>query len=289
MPTLLDLAGIDRTGLVLDGRSLAPFLAGRDDEGTPAVVSEGMDIRSLRTPDYHYILAEDMVRTVRREKNGVRVDEDMKEQLFDVRADPDEHVNVIGDRPEVLASMRRLLDERCNEKLNGLHLELDGAAGDLRVYSGEVSTSGVLTRAGVYKSEAGDSVEVSMDRKRFTFTGLLQNDTDGVVFQVSPPGASITLDLKVDGKSLPKNATSMGCLGMRFPSMPLKLADAKARKPVECAQAPARPARVEATSVRFWETVEPFIRTDEALDDGMKKMLKDWGYIHDDGGKKAGQ
>ena len=107
--------------------------------------------------------------------------------------------------------------------------------------------------------------------------------------RVSPPGASVTLDLKVDGKPLPKSATSMGCLGMRFPSMPLKLADAKARKPVECAQAPARPARVEATSVRFWETVEPFIRTDEALDDGMKKMLKDWGYIHDDGGKKAGK
>lgn len=283
MPTILDLTGADRKGVAVDGTSLVPFLKGQDAPGTPAVVSEGMDIRSLRTVDWHYIFAEDIARKIRKNVDGKEVELDQKELLFDLKADPLEHRNLVAERIEDLSRMRRLLDQRWNEKLYGLHVVVAGEAGARHEYSGEVrTTNGVFTRVGPFGTEDGDALDVAMDRKKFTFSGSLEGDRDGVVFQVSPPDAPVTVDLKVDGKPVAREATAMGCLGMRFPAVPVKFADAKARRNAVCDQPPKVEAQTGPVAL-FWETVEPFLQKGEQLDAGMKRMLKDWGYIHEEG------
>jgi hypothetical protein len=144
-----------------------------------------------------------------------------------------------------------------------------------------VTTGGAFTRAGAYRVEPEDKLDVGLDRRRFELRGRLGQDEDAVVFQVTPPDATIAMELQVDGRTPGREVTAMGCLGMRFPGVPAKFPDAKARKVIACEHAP------DGAGVALWERAEPFAGKDEALDPEMKKLLKDWGYVHEDGAEKG--
>jgi choline-sulfatase len=97
-PTVVELAGGD-PGPGMDGRSLVPLLAGeragwREDWLYLSAYRRGSrpDLLALRASDRKY---------VRYLAGG------LEEQLFDLRADPDERVNLAG-RPEDAAELERL-------------------------------------------------------------------------------------------------------------------------------------------------------------------------------------
>ncbi len=96
-PTLCDFAGIDAPPKAR-GRSLRPILEGRETPWREYLVSEAHRRgRMVRTPDYKWITYEGSP----------------TEQLFDMRADAGEQVNLAaeGGREDVIADHRRMLEE----------------------------------------------------------------------------------------------------------------------------------------------------------------------------------
>jgi len=101
MPTLLDLLGISRVGLPLQGQSLLPMLAGQSLElhafSHARAVSEEEDaIYSVRSERWRFVLDR---------ATGAG-------QLYDLEEDPGETRDVARSNPEVVASFRRLLDRQ---------------------------------------------------------------------------------------------------------------------------------------------------------------------------------
>jgi arylsulfatase A-like enzyme len=96
VPTLLELAAIQRPP-ALQGRSLAPLLAGQAADVPDCALMEGDGWKHLRTPDYRYLV----------HANG-------REGLWDIRRDPGEYTDVAA-TPEyapMLHAARHLLLQR---------------------------------------------------------------------------------------------------------------------------------------------------------------------------------
>lgn len=79
MPTLAELAGL-QIAPSFQGRSLAPLLSGRTDQGRSSALLEHTGYRSLRLERAHYLLHTDG-----------------REMLFDLDRDPAEHTDVAAD------------------------------------------------------------------------------------------------------------------------------------------------------------------------------------------------
>ena len=98
-PTILDAVGIE-TNELMEGQSLLPMLNGQERVVTPLIITEMMDTDwyclSLRTENFKYIYDEN--------------DPDNPE-LFDLRSDPDELINVYGQYQEVEEFFRERLLE----------------------------------------------------------------------------------------------------------------------------------------------------------------------------------
>lgn len=91
-PTLVDLAGIEAPEHALDGRSLAPALAGEEQEEAAALTFYLPGNATARTRRWRYIRYEDGA-----------------EELYDHAADPMERVNLVA-RPETFEGPRSELD-----------------------------------------------------------------------------------------------------------------------------------------------------------------------------------
>ncbi len=107
-PTLIDLTGL-KSDAAVDGESLAPALRGEGD--VPA--DRMLVINYSRMPFAFDYPAPDSPSLMRREGAGVlwkhwRLLEDR--ELYDLRSDPLQRKNVIGEHPEVAARMRGHLD-----------------------------------------------------------------------------------------------------------------------------------------------------------------------------------
>ncbi|MFO7958600.1 MAG: sulfatase-like hydrolase/transferase, partial [Candidatus Brocadiia bacterium] len=109
VPTILEMAGIESVGRALDGTSLLPLIRGRAEEVRPHVYCEESYVqekRALRNRRYKYITAVDgdgYCRYCHKVHGGV-------EELYDLREDPGETRNVVADRRDVAARMRRELE-----------------------------------------------------------------------------------------------------------------------------------------------------------------------------------
>ncbi|HZU34729.1 MAG TPA: sulfatase/phosphatase domain-containing protein, partial [Gemmataceae bacterium] len=107
-PTLLELAGLQSfdAGQGLDGRSLIPLIADEADDARPAFMQTGggnlpdpcLLAHGLRTPEYKYVYTP--------AAHGAH----FLEELYDLRADPGETRNIIGQTPAVAARMRAECD-----------------------------------------------------------------------------------------------------------------------------------------------------------------------------------
>jgi len=100
MPTLLDAVSIeDEVTSLIDGRSVMPMVAGEEMEVVPAYVeATGLNLGNrkrwrsgIRTPEWKY--------------SRLTANENPKEELYDLLADPTEETNLAAERPEVALEM----------------------------------------------------------------------------------------------------------------------------------------------------------------------------------------
>jgi arylsulfatase A-like enzyme len=110
-PTLLDLLGVP-CDAPMDGASFAPLLRGAPDPRAGAAfgeaVAHGVERKAIRTPDFKYI------RSFPDQRRSDLYDAVLlpaaPEELYDLRADPGETVDVAAERPDVLADLRARMD-----------------------------------------------------------------------------------------------------------------------------------------------------------------------------------
>jgi choline-sulfatase len=103
VPTVLELAGIDRSalGTELRGRSLLPVLGGTGELEPAPIYSESL------SPRFHfgwaelYAISDDRYRLIRAPKD----------ELYDLQQDPRELTSITADRPQVHQAMRRALED----------------------------------------------------------------------------------------------------------------------------------------------------------------------------------
>src|SRR5260370_27432619 len=112
-PTILDVLGLPtRPGT--RGRSLAPLWRGETQAERPAFV-EGQDVRVLRDHQWAYLRRSDGKITLPDGKHDNRA-----EELYDLVADPLEHMNLDAARPEKLAAMRALFEHEAPTQRDAL-------------------------------------------------------------------------------------------------------------------------------------------------------------------------
>jgi len=100
VPTILDLVGVDgqKSGEI-EGQSLRPLIEGRPWESRPAFLSvsgvlEDLEIHGVRTEEFRYTYGP--------------YNPEMPEELYDLRADPDEITNLAAAQPDRCRELRAL-------------------------------------------------------------------------------------------------------------------------------------------------------------------------------------
>lgn len=111
--TIIDMMGLDALP-VTHGRSLRPYLEGRRMDGArDHIFSEYLENEEayIRSDQYKYVFCSG----TRAREDGYRTDRPTPgryHRLYDLKADPDELINVASRRPEEAARMRALLLDR---------------------------------------------------------------------------------------------------------------------------------------------------------------------------------
>jgi len=100
LPTILDLLGVKRDELGdIDGRSFRPLIEDRPWEPEPAFLSVSgtpadLELRGVRTEDYKYTFGPE--------------NDELPQELYDLRADPGETRNLAGQNPDLCTELRAL-------------------------------------------------------------------------------------------------------------------------------------------------------------------------------------
>ncbi len=104
VPTVLELAGfVPSTGASLDGHSLADLATGRRAGNPDDGVAFSAMIKDRSNPGGITAVVKGRWKLI--DNNG-------NLELYDTRADPDEHANVNGQHPGIATELKKLLDER---------------------------------------------------------------------------------------------------------------------------------------------------------------------------------
>jgi hypothetical protein len=197
-PTILDVLGLPpRPGA--RGRSLAPLWHGETQAERPAFV-EGQDVRVVRAQHWAYLRRSDGKITLPDGKH-----DDRTEELYDLEADPREHVNLAANRPEKLAAMRTLFERETptqrDAPVSVLHVRVSPDNRD-HVVDGTLHSDGAIALRGVAGAEASP---VDAHTVRLTLRGAAQVD-----LAIDPPTAQLELALRRDGTPLQPRQILLG-------------------------------------------------------------------------------
>jgi hypothetical protein len=185
------------------GRSLVPLWRGETQPERPAFV-EGQDVRVLRDHQWAYLRRSDGKITL---PNGRH--EDRAEELYDLTADPLEHVDLAAANPQKLASMRALFEHEAptqrDAPISVLHLRVSPDDRD-HVVDGTLRSDGSISLRGVAGAEASP---VDAHTLRLTLRGAAQVD-----LAIDPPTARLELALRRDGTPLLPREVLFGEFGL---------------------------------------------------------------------------
>ena len=287
LPTIAEIAGAPVPAGV-EGRSLLPLMraaapqligstpppdagavtpeVGRIPTGERPVFSETVRLnayrRAVRTGDLKLIHAMDENRS----------------EVYDLGADPGERHDLGTARPEDRARLTRLLFARPDLLAGGWNVRWRGD-GRGRRFDGRITTTGVFRSvvplfhdSGAYRLERPDTL---------TFADLDQEADGGIVFTVAPETATVTFDLRVDGRARPEGVL-VGGEGLPAAQIPLALDGAAVGGPVFVPPALAagpgstRPPRVVYL---LWRTRPAAADQSVTLDDETRERLRALGYI----------
>ena len=266
LPTFAAIAGAAAPAGV-EGRSLLPLLRGALGGEDRPVISETVRLNAYR-------------RAVREgDLKLIHVMDESRSELYDLAADPLEQHDLARARPDDRARLTRALFARPDLLAGGWNVRWRGDGRGQR-FDGRIRTSGIFRSVvplshdgGAYRLEQPDTL---------SFADLDEKGENGLVFTVAPETASVTFDLRVDGRQRPEQVR-LGREGRQAAQIPLTLdgtlggGDALFAPPPDIAGRSARTAA--AHGFRLWRTRPAAPDQPVTLDEETRERLRSLGYI----------
>jgi arylsulfatase A-like enzyme len=261
LPTLAEIAGAAVPAGV-EGRSLMPLLRGAAAGAGRPVFSETVRLNAYR-------------RAVREgDLKLIHIMDESRAELYDLAADPLERHDLAHERPADRARLTRALFARPDLVAGGWNLRWRGD-GRGRRFDGRITTTGIFRsvvplfhEGGAYRLEKPDTL---------SFADLDERGESGIVFTLAPETASVTFDLRLDGRAQP-DRVRIGGEGQAAGQIPLTLDGAAGGEPVFRSPAGAA-GRPPAAGFRIWRTRPASPDQPVVLDDETRERLRSLGYI----------
>jgi arylsulfatase A-like enzyme len=267
-PTILDLLGLPpRPGA--RGRSLVPLWRGETQAERPAFV-EGQDVRVLRDHQWAYLRRSDGNITLPDGRH-----ENRAEELYDLAADPEEHVNLATKRPDKLATMRTLFEHEAptqrDAPISVLHLRVSPDDRD-HVVDGTLRSDGAIALRGVAGAEASP---VDAHTLRLTLRGAAQVD-----LAIDPPTARLELALRRDGTPLLPGQILLGEFGLPLMASATQLLlDGDRLTWIDAARPPVLGEHGEVLMWRDPSKITPLgLTPTKKSSSEVAGMMRRWGY-----------
>jgi arylsulfatase A-like enzyme len=272
-PTILDVLGLpQRPGV--RGRSLAPLWRGEMQAERPAFV-EGQDVRVVRAQQWAYLRRSDGRVTLPGGKY-----EDRTEELYDLAADPLEHVNLAAAKPDRLASMRALFEHEAptqrDAPISVLHLRVSPGDRD-HVVDGTLHSDGAIALRGVAGAEASP---VDAHTLKLTLRGAAQVD-----LAIDPPTAQLQLALRRDGTPLLPREILLGEFGLPLMASAKQLMlDGDRLTWIDAVRPPVPGERGEVLLWRDPSKITPLaLSPTKKSSSEVAGMMRRWGYAQPGG------
>ncbi len=144
-----------------------------------------------------------------------------KEYLFDLQKDPEERRNVLEEIPEAGAKLKGAVEARFMAADFSLRLSSDAVRRSMRAI---LVTDGSFERIEAYPAFARrPQTQLTASRQKIELSGQMDVTDIGVDFSLSPPDASIMLDVFAEGQQLQPGRVYLGALCRSPTSLPLRV------------------------------------------------------------------
>jgi arylsulfatase A-like enzyme len=286
LPTLLELAGIP-VPPVVSGRSVVGLIRGKPEPERP-VVTEGRGTRAIRLGEWRLVVRDPVAQLVRT-RAGVLI---LENELYQVGRDPGEREEVSARHPDVVARLRRLLDEATariktaaepaatDRSSATIRLRFVGAGGVHRV-TGLLTTSGSLTVQPVglrpnAVRRVGEGYRIDLVTR--------PRDPVGMDLRVDPPVADLRWQLELDGKPWPAEAVFAGSFGTVAPELVQGLVGDASRAQAAAEVEPILAAHLElgVFVTRTAAAREIDVGVSTAASQEAMRLMQAWGYARAD-------
>jgi arylsulfatase len=259
LPTILDLAG-GALPQGLDGKSFVALLRGGADAtaANRPVLSETVRLNAYR-------------RAVR--SGALKLIDDMDEsrtELYDLVADPKETQDLSVSRRDERLRLTKILFARPDLLAGGWNLRWKSGGGAHR-FEGTIRTSGIFRSVVPLFRDGGAYRLAAPDRLEFADPG--EADEGGLVFTTAPESATVTYDLRADGR--PAAETLLGARAQHPQAMPFRLGPGGD----ESVFAPPPEGTCKPPCFLLWRTHPASPDEPVVLDPETRERLRSLGYI----------
>jgi arylsulfatase A-like enzyme len=285
LPTLLELAGIAPWPSIT-GYSILPSIRGEHQPERP-VIMEGRGTRAIRSGAWRLIMRDPIARAVRTPK-GVR---NMDQELYQVDRDPGERQEVSHEHPDVVADLRRQLEQATRRldprgsdasRLQPATVRLRFAgAGQVHQVSGILTTTARLGLKAIgLREQAVRQVPGGYTFEFATEPGRVV----GVDLKVDPAQADLTWQLELDHHPWPAEAVFAGSFGLLAPELVQGLVGESARLQAAAELEPLLSAREElgVFVTRTSAARELDLGVSSAASQETMRLMQAWGYARAD-------
>jgi|GEM_PF-4591001 len=270
MPFLLELAGI-KPPQDMNSRNISRLM--KDEIPDKIVAAENAQGKAIRDGQYKYIRWKDGFAQIWKNADG-KSEAEVKEELYDLRTDPAETVNLAGTRPDILKKMQKEYDEFYLREPKVNRLFFQGNRGD--VLTCRVKASGKIIRLSPLQEPAvtalcGQDCEFKLDKE------------GEILFETIPAESCFSVELFLNNRRMPEEKILTGKMSLPLKSNPLKInpenddlllvSEQVIRKIDQSAP------WVHFSRIPFGDWTWPAKEETMIPDLGVKTVLQGWGYI----------